>query len=440
VSTHARGLTDLERSAADAVAHDHEALVELLERLIGFDTVTHRPGAPAREEAALQEYVGARLDALGAEVRIAEPDATLVAGHTITPEGFTFEGRPQLVGRFMGDGGGRALLLNGHVDVVDVEPRDQWTYDPFRAVVRDGAVWGRGACDMKGGVACMIFAAETLARLGVRLAGDLIVNTVTEEESTGAGGLVSARTLAADAAIVPEPSGLEVWVACRGSLLPTITVEGRAGHAGLPPRHPSQGGAVNAIEKTAYLLDAIRRLRDEWALRPRHRYLAPADCVPTMVHGGEWIVSHPARCRVDLHIEYLPEQADERGWGTLVQREFEDWIARAAAADPWLREHPPRVSWQVGDVPPAEVSIEEPIVETLLGAERALGRPARLGGMENWHDGAMLIVEGGIPSVCYGPGDIHFAHAVDERVPVADLVACAQGIALAAMRFCGVAQ
>jgi acetylornithine deacetylase len=263
---------------------------------------------------------------------------------------------------------------------------------------------------------------------------------VTEEESTGAGGLVSARTLQADAAIVPEPSGLEVWVACRGSLLPRITVEGRAGHAGLPLRHPSQGGAVNAIEKAAYLLDAVRRLREEWALRPRHRYLAPADCVPTMVCGGEWIVSHPAQCRLDLHIEYLPEQADERGWGTLIQREFEDWIARAAAADPWLREHPPRISWLAGDVPPAQVDTDEPIVQTLLAGERALSRRARVGGMQNWHDGATLIVEGGIPSVCYGPGDIHVAHTVDEHVPVVDLVACAQGIALAAMRFCGVAQ
>ena len=129
---------------------------------------------------------------------------------------------------------------------------------------------------MKGGVACMVLAAEVLAELGVRLAGELVVNTVTEEESTGAGGLVSARTLRANAAIVPELSALAVRVACRGSLLPTITVEDRAGHAGIDPRHPDRGGAVNAIEKAAYLLEAIRRLREEWVLRPRHRYLSLA--------------------------------------------------------------------------------------------------------------------------------------------------------------------
>ena len=147
-----------------------------------------------------------------------------------------------------------------------------------------------------------------------------------------------ARTLQADAAIVPEPSGLDVWIACRGSLLPTITVEGRAGHAGIAPRHPDEGGAVNAIEKMAIVLEAIRRLREEWALRPRHPYLSPADCVPTIVAGGEWIVSYPAACRLDCHIEYLPDQADEHGWRQRASSgSSSDWIARAAAADPWLR-------------------------------------------------------------------------------------------------------
>jgi len=290
---------------------------------------------------------------------------------------------------------------------------------------------------MKGGVAAMVMAAESLAEAGVELAGDLVVNTVTEEESTGAGGLVTARTIAADAAIVPEPSSLAVWIACRGSLLPTITVEGRAGHAGIPPRHPDDGGPVNAIEKTVYLVDALRRLREEWALRPRHPYLSAPDIVPTMIKGGEWLVSYPARCTLDCHVEYLPDQADAVGWGSDVETEIEAWIAAAAAADPWLEQHPPVIEWLVGGVPPAEVSEDDPVVRSLLTAERDLGRAPRLGGLDNWHDGATLIVEGGIPAVCYGPGDIHLAHAVDERVPVADLVACAQGIAVAAMRFCG---
>jgi acetylornithine deacetylase len=285
----------------------------------------------------------------------------------------------------------------------------------------------------------MVLAAEVLAALGVRLRGDLIVNTVTEEESTGAGGLAMARALEADGAIVPEPSGLDVWIACRGSLLPTITIDGRAGHAGIARRHPDQGGPVNAIEKMAIILDAIRRLREEWALRPGHPYLSAGDCVPTIVAGGEWIVSYPASCRLDCHIEYLPDQADERGWGSRVEREFEDWIGLAAAADPWLREHPPRVEWLTGDVPPSEIPADDPVVVAALSSARDVGVASSLGGLDNWHDGATLTVEAGIPAICLGPGDVHLAHTSEESVPVADLVACAQAIAVAAMRFCGVA-
>ncbi len=427
----------LEQRVLDLIAARESDLVGLLQELIGCDTTTHQPGAPPRQEAKLQGLLARRLEQHGATVTLGEPDAAPYHGHPMVPAGFSFAGRPQLVARFPGAGAGPTLLLNGHVDVVDVEPRTAWSHDPFDATVREGRVWGRGACDMKGGVAAMVVAAEALAEAGVTLAGDLIVNTVTEEESTGAGGLVSAKTIAADAAIVPEPSGLAVWIACRGSLLPTITVEGRAGHAGIAPRHPDDGGPVNAIEKTAYLIDGIRRLREEWALRPEHPYLSAADCVPTIVQGGEWIVSYPARCRLDCHIEYLPDQADESGWGSRVEAEFEQWIAAAAAADPWLRHHPPTVEWLVGGVPPASVDESEPLVQALLGAERDLGREPRLGGLDNWHDGATLVVEGGIPAVCYGPGDIHLAHTADESVPVADLVACARGIALAAMRFCG---
>jgi acetylornithine deacetylase len=430
-------LTAVEQRVVGAIADREHELVELLSELVGFDTRTWTVGAEPREEAALQEHLAGRLRACDAAVEVTVPDDALVAGHRYLPEGFTFAGRPQLVARFAGRGGGRTLLLNGHVDVVDIEPRRLWSSDPFAAVVRDGRLYGRGACDMKGGVACMVFAAQVLAELAVPLAGDLIVNTVTEEESTGAGGVVSARTIVADAAIVPEPSGLAVWIACRGSLLPTLVVEGRAGHAGLPPKHPDEGGPVNAIEKTAYLIEAIRRLREEWALRPRHPYLAPPDIVPTIAKGGEWIVSYPAECRLDCHIEYLPGDADEHGYGSRVEREFADWIGRFAAADPWLREHPPRIEWLAGDVPPAEVSPDEPVVQTLLAGEADLGREGRLGGLDNWHDGATLVVEAGIPAVCYGPGNVAQAHTADEFVPVADLVACTQGIALAAMRFCG---
>ena len=212
------GLSQLERGVCDSIAAAENELVDLLCLLIGFDTITHTAGSPRRDEEALQRLLATRLAGVGARIELTEPDARPHWGDPMVPEGFTFAGRPQLVARFPGSAGGRTLLLNGHVDVVDVEPRERWSSDPFVAEVRDGLVFGRGACDMKGGVAAMVFAAETLARLGVRLDGDLVVNTVTEEESTGAGGLVSARTLVADAASsrsrADSPCGSRVVARC----------------------------------------------------------------------------------------------------------------------------------------------------------------------------------------------------------------------------------
>ncbi|MGH2871960.1 MAG: M20/M25/M40 family metallo-hydrolase, partial [Solirubrobacteraceae bacterium] len=187
-------------------------------------------------------------------------------GAPLVPEGLDFAGRPQLIATLPGAGGGRSLLLNGHIDVVSGEPRERWTSAPFAPEVRDGRLYGRGACDMKGGVAAMAFAAQALRIEGVRLAGDLIVATNTDEESSGAGGSALVRRgLRADAGIVTEPTDFRVWVACRGSEYGVVTVPGRPGHAEV--RHPGwrQGGAVNAIEKAAVVMRAIAALRERWA-------------------------------------------------------------------------------------------------------------------------------------------------------------------------------
>lgn len=424
----------------DEIDDRSDELVALASDLVRFDTTTRaRVDDPPRQEAALQEYLAGRLAAAGADVELWEPPPEEVAPSKLVPPGLRFDGRPQLAARFAGASGGRSLLLNGHVDVVSAEPRDRWTTDPYEPVVRDGKLYGRGSCDMKGGVAAMVFAAETLRRLGVRLAGDLLVCTVTEEESTGAGGVAAvAHGVRADAGVVTEASNFDVWVACRGSIIPTITVPGRPGHAGMPQPHWRAGGAVNAIEKATIVIDAMRRLQDDWRGRPdqNHPFLSPGDIVPTVVAGGEWIVSHPSSCRLTYHVGYLPAHADADGWGTAVEREITDWVRRAADADSWLAENPPAFEW-APEVPAAEISPDEPIVETMLSAGADVGRRGRVAGLDNWHDGATFTRFGGTPCVCFGPSDLTAAHTVDECVPVAELVACAQALAVGAMRFCG---
>jgi acetylornithine deacetylase len=279
-----------------------------------------------------------------------------------------------------------------------------------------------------------------LAECGVRLQGDLIVNTVTDEESSGAGGLAAvAHGVRADAGIVTEPTGFDVWVGCRGSLSPTVTVPGRPGHAEMAQPHWREGGAVNAIEKMTVVLEAIGLLREEWRGRAdkRHPYLSPGDIVPALISGGEWVVTYPSSCRLQSELMYLPANADADGWGTEVEREVTEWIERHCAADAWLAEHPPVIEWGL-DIPPYEVDPEHPIVSTMLEASAYVGEPSRLSGLDSWFDAASFSRFGGTPCIGWGPRSIAWAHTIDEYVPLDDLVRCAQGLAVAAIRYCGV--
>ena len=433
-------LAALEQRVVDEIARREDELVALLGDLIGFDTTARGLHDPPREEAELQTYLADRLGRRGARCDLWEPTPDEIELPGMIPPGLDFRGRPQLAARFPGSGEGRSLIFNGHVDVVAATHADGWRSDPRRAEVRDGLLYGRGACDMKGGVAAMTFAAEVLAELVGPLAGDLIVSTVTDEESYGGGGVASVRHgVTADAAVVTEPTGGDVWVACRGSLVLRVTVEGRRGHAGLRPRHWLEGGPVNAIAKMDVVREALARLHDEWRDRPdqRHPHLSPGDLVLTELSGGEWAVTVPGSCTATYHVTYLPAGADEQGWGSRVRREVEERVARAAACDPWLAQHPPRLDWRV-DVMPSEVGDDEPVVAYALAAGAAVGFPGRVTGMDSWHDGASFTRLGGTPAVCFGPGDLDVAHQVDEHVPVVDLVRCAQALAVTAMRFCGV--
>jgi acetylornithine deacetylase len=432
-------LSERERRVTEDIAARSDELVALVSELISYDTTARAFADPPRDEEPLQRSLAARLAEHGAEIDLWEAAPGELALPRMVPDDLRFDGRPQLAARFHGAGGGRSLLLNGHVDVVAAEREDGWSSDPRTPTLRDGRLYGRGACDMKGGVGAMVFAAIALARAGVRLRGDLVVCTTTDEESYGAGGVAAVRRgVRADAGIVTEPSGGDVWYACRGSLNPRLVVEGRAGHAGVHPPHWRAGGAVNAIQKTAYLIEGLRRLEEEWRTRPdsTHPDLGPTDCVPTTIAGGEWIVTHPAACSTTLHVAYVPGMADEDGWGTRVQAELERWLAGLAAGDAWLAEHPPRLEWTY-DVPPLEVPPDEPIATTALAAVADVGWQGRLSGTDFWHDGATFALLAGMPVVCLGPGDIELAHAVDEHVPVDELVRCAQALAVTAMRFCG---
>jgi acetylornithine deacetylase len=419
------------------VRDGRDELLDLVGELVAFDTTSREPGDPARDEARLQELLASRLRVLGAAVDVWEPEPT-GTGNRFVPDGLDFRGRPQLLARLAGTSRAATLLLNGHIDAVTPGEISRWASHPFRAEVRDGQLYGRGVADMKGGIAAMLFALECLDRERVRLESDVVFCTNTDEESSGAGGhAVVAHGLSADAGICAEPTGFDVWTACRGTWMAKVTVLGRTGHAEMTHPHWSAGGAVNAIEKLPIVLESIREMREDWRRRPDHQHplLSPGDIVPTVVHGGEWIVTYPESCSLTMDVTYLPCHVDAAGSGASVGHEVMGRINAAARADLWLAEHPPR--WEfICDTVPAEVPSDSPLVRLLLDAAGAIGREGAVAGLDSWHDAA-TYTRSGVPTVSFGPTGMKTAHTVNEHVPVDGLVDYCCAIALAIMRYCG---
>jgi acetylornithine deacetylase len=430
-------------SAVDDYVTDHQAeLVELVRALVRYDTtsVDLSPGSAhtANEEGALQSYVAERLAAIGAEVDHWEPDPAQFTDHPMMPPWHHWANRPLTVGAIRGTGGGRSLVINGHIDVVSAGDETKWTSPPFAADVRDGRIYGRGACDMKGGVGAALFALEALRACGVELEGDVIFESVPDEETCAMGTIAAiARGYRADAGIVPEPTRFNLWVATRGLLHGTLTVPGRSAHAEMNQPSWQEGGGVNAIQKTAYLLGALDRLSAEWAERAdkRHPLLGTPSVNPTIIQGGSFISNVPERCDLSVNTTYLPANADATGYGSEPRGEIERAVAGAAAADDWLAANAPTWSWYT-DYPPSEIDPQSPIVSVVRDVAAGLGVESVAEGIDTTYDGALLTLFAETPSPAFGPGDLRRAHAVDEWVGIDELVLGARLYARTIVAWC----
>jgi acetylornithine deacetylase len=438
----------LSRLLSATAVDDHiearvDDLVELVRSLVRFDTtsVDLSPESAQRtnEERPLQEYVAERLRAIGAEVDQWEPDASAFSDHPMMPPWHHWEGRPLTVGVLRGAGEGRSLLINGHIDVVSAGEEERWTSPPFAAGVRDGRIYGRGACDMKGGIGAALFALEALRACEVELAGDVIFETVPDEETCAMGTIAAiARGYRADAGLVPEPTRFNLWIATRGLLHGTLSVPGRSAHAEMNQPPWREGGGVNAIQKTMPLLAALDELSAEWGSRDdkQHPLLGVPAVHPTMIRGGVFISNVPERCDVALNTTYLPANADERGFGSAPRGEIERAVATAAGRDDWLAANGPTWSWYT-DYPPSEIDPDTPIVDVVVDAARELAVDAAPEGIDTTYDGALLSRFAATPSPAFGPGDLSRAHAPDEWIGIDELVLGARLYARAIAAWCG---
>ena len=418
-----------------------EEIFAFLQQLIRIPSVNPWFGGNPGGEAEVQAVIAEKMRGLGAKVETWEPDADKLAeyaGRAGYYAGRSFKERPNQAAVVRGAGGGKSLLLTGHIDVVP--PGEGWSVDPFAAVRKQGRIYGRGTVDMKGGVAAMIMALEAVLASGLQTNGDVTVGTVVDEEAGGMGTLdFVAHGYRADGAILTESTGLAVAPLCRGILWGRLVIPGRSGHIELPQGDWRQGGGVDAIARARLYMDMFDNLNRDWALRKRHPYLpTPCQVYVAQLDAGEYPTAFANRAAITFNAQYLPREKDAMGLGGDVKRELSEFVAAVAQTDPWLRENPPVIEWLI-DADCGETDANHPFVQTCLESLRAIGSNALIEGVSA-HTDMGWFCNVGIPTINFGGGEMRVAHQSDESISEDDVLATTAMIAHTIIDWCGVTE
>lgn len=401
-------------------------IIELLQALVRIPSVTG-------EEGEIQGFVAERLRRMGLEVDVWEPDWEALKKHPgYVPVTRGYEGRPNVVGVIKGMGGGKSLLLNGHTDTVPNGPREAWEHDPLGADLVDGRVYGRGASDMKSGVAAIIAAAECFLAAGLRPKGDVILDIVVDEELSGHGTLDTIlRGYRADAGICCETSGNAVQPGSIGRIWFEVRIKGKP--AGIQRRYEG----VNAIDLGYKIVQAVAGLEKARLKTVSHSlYPKIIDAIPCMIgsfEAGSFPSAFPDTCLLKGSMATVPGEDHAAAKRSLV-----DQVARAAQADPWMKDHPPEVRFAGYYAEAAAIDRNHPIVQTVArNYKEVTGRDPEISGRQGAADIRFLNGFGKIPTVIFGPGPTTQMHANNEWVAVDDLIDAVKTLALSICDWCG---
>jgi acetylornithine deacetylase len=420
------GFESADPGAAGAVPGDFEAVdhaieagaadaVSFLSRLVSIPSVVGR-------EAPAQEIVAAELARLGFAVsEIGVPSRTGERAPGGVPQA-DYAGRPDVLGR-LNPGAGPALLLNGHVDVVPADPA-QWRTDPFAPVISGGWLAGRGAGDMKGGFAMGLLAVAALrAACPQALTGELSFLSVIEEECTGNGTLAAGRAGAlGDAVVLLEPTGLDLLIGGVGILWAEITIDGLSAHAESADRAVNPVGLVPPV--LAALAGLAADMRENWPDAALGATASPYNVNVGTLTAGDWPSSVPGRARLGVRVGYprawTPEQALERVRAA---------VAGAAAADPWLADHPPRVRESGYRAEGYLLPPDHPLADAVAAAHAEVtGTAPRRLAIGSTTDARYYLNQFGRPALAYGPRARNI-HGADEAVDLASIVTGARALA-----------
>ena len=384
-------------------------------------------------EGQAQDAMASLMRHHGLEVDIWEPDPAVLEPHSESVTlGGGFANRPNVVGVCRGRGNGRSLILNGHIDTVEVGDSTAWNYSPLGAEIADGRLYGRGACDMKGGLVANLFALRALRHAGLDPAADVFVQSTIAEEDGGAGALAAVlRGYVADGALISEPTNLAIVPAQGGSLMFRLQVPGLSAHACV------RDEGVSAVEKFAYLhgglleFEARRNAEITHPLYAGLRNKAPINI--GTVRAGSWPSSVPELLVAEGRAGLVPGE-DLAPF----KSEFAAEVAALAAADEWLRDHRPLLTWLDGQFAPADVSVDSPLVTVLSQAwTMTTSSHPRIEAVTYGADMRHFVIAGGMPCVMFGAGDVRLAHAPNESIPLVDLFTAITTTAVFVAEWCG---
>ena len=387
-----------------------DELREFASSLVEFESTTG-------SEAEISAWLADRLDAFGFEVYEWTADAEALARHPSFPDDPTaieVSGRPSVGGVVeLGDPtAGPSVVLNGHLDVVPADT-EQWSASPFETRWDGDELTGRGAADMKSGLAGCVFAARRLAASDTDLNGRVVVEGVVGEEAGGVGAAAAALDnpypFARDAAIIAEPTELTPVVACEGSVMKRLEITGRGAHAATPWRGEDVLEHFQAIRSAFEEFAAEREQRVSHPLYEAFPAKWPVVC--GTIEAGEWASAVPSSLTAEWRLGVAPGETVAE-----VEAAFDAVLEEVIADSEWLREQPPSFERFSVQFEPSEVDSDEPVVQAVAGAlrEHGVGDPEPRG--VTYGADARHYVEAGIPTVLFGPGSIEQAHFPDETV------------------------
>jgi len=421
-----------DRATFDAARVD-EAVDVLRPELIDFARSLVRIPSVSGSEQAAQRTIAAKYESLGLAVDIVPSVREELDTHpAFCDDAIPFVDRLNVVARWRGNGGGRSLILNGHMDVVPPGDLAKWTRDPWGGEIEGDRLYGRGACDMKSGLASAVFAVQALQAIGVALRGDVLLQSVIGEESGGVGTLATiVRGYRADACVIMEPMNLRLAPVQTGALTFRITVNGRAAHACMRPH------GVSAITEFVPIVTALEHLNADRHQRFRDALFDDPNNIASLsigtVRAGDWPSTVPNLLVAEGRLGVFPNEsvADARA-------ALETAVHEVASGRAWLRDNPPVVEWVEGQFEPGTTPLDAPIVERLSRSHEAVtGMPASLFGVPCGTDLRLFTRHAGIPTVLYGPGNVIHAHAADEYISLEQVVTCTKVLARTMLTWCG---